>query len=195
MAASRKIFLRAFEIPRRCVSSAACRLRNPLWAQQSRQPARPQYIIERIEFIGNRRIQRDTLLARIFSRAGDPYTEEAVRRDFQALWNTQFFEDIRLEVEDSPEPADGKILVYYVTERPIIRRIEYKGNKSVTESDILDAFKDKKVGLSVESQFDPTKIKRAEVVLKDCSRRTGVNSHRKADIRTNRGDQCRETRL
>ncbi len=52
------------------------------------------------------------------------------------------------------------------SERPIIRRIDYKGNKSITESDILDAFKDKKVGLSVESQFDPTKIIHAEVVLK-----------------------------
>jgi len=126
----------------------------------------PQYVIEKIEFIGNRRIQRDTLLARIFSRAGDPYSPEAVRRDFQALWNTQFFEDIRLEVEDSANEPNAKLLVFYVTERPIIRRIEYKGNKSITESDILDAFKDKKVGLSVESQFDPTKIKRAEVVIK-----------------------------
>jgi len=78
-----------------------------------------------------------------------------------------FFEDIRLEVEDSPTNPNAKILVYYVTERPIIRRIEYKGNKSITESDILDRFKERKVGLSVESQFDPTKIKRAEVVLKE----------------------------
>ena len=89
-----------------------------------------------------------------------------MRRDFQALWNTQFFEDIRLEVEDNPDQPNGKIVVFYVQERPIIRRIEYKGNKSITESDILDAFKDRKVGLSVESQFDPTKIKRAEVVIK-----------------------------
>ena len=89
-----------------------------------------------------------------------------MRRDFQALWNTQFFEDIRLEVENDPDNPNGKIVIFYVTERPIIRRIEYKGNKSITESDILDAFKDKKVGLSVESQFDPTKIKRAEVVIK-----------------------------
>ena len=94
------------------------------------------------------------------------YSDEAVRRDFQALWNTQFFEDIRLEVENDPNNPNGRIVVFYVTERPIIRRIEYKGNKSVTESDILDAFKDKKVGLSVESQFDPTKITRAEVVIK-----------------------------
>ncbi|MGH9682614.1 MAG: outer membrane protein assembly factor BamA [Candidatus Acidiferrales bacterium] len=143
---------------------------NPLWAQQpeqSPQASGPQYIIERIEFVGNRRVQKDTLMARIFSRPGDPYNVEAVRRDFQALWNTQFFEDIRLEVEDSPDQPNAKILVFYVKERPIIRRIEYKGNKSITESDILDAFKDKKVGLSVESRFDPTVIKRAEVVIKE----------------------------
>jgi outer membrane protein insertion porin family len=130
----------------------------------AQRPPGGQGIILRIEFQGNHRIQRDTLLARIFSRPGDPYSEEAARRDFQSLWNTQFFEDIRLEVEDTPE---GKILVFYVKERPIIRRIEYKGNKSVSESDILDRFKERKVGLSVESQFDPTKIKRAEVVLKE----------------------------
>ncbi len=143
---------------------------HPLWAQQpdqATQASGPQYIIERIEFVGNRRVQKDTLVARIFSRPGDPYNVEAVRRDFQALWNTQFFEDIRLEVEDSPDQPNAKILVFYVKERPIIRRIEYKGNKSITESDILDAFKDKKVGLSVESRFDPTVIKRAEVVIKE----------------------------
>ena len=70
------------------------------------------------------------------------------------------------------------MVVFYVTERPIIRRIEYKGNKSITESDILDAFKDKKVGLSVESQFDPTKITRAEVVMKSCWPRTATSSPR-----------------
>ncbi len=137
-----------------------------LSAQQSQEPGGPQYIISRIEFDGNRRVQRDTLKARIFSREGDPYSPEALHRDFQALWNTQFFEDITLDVEDSPDVPNGKIVIFHVKERPIIRRIEYKGNKSITESDILDAFKDKKVGLSVESQFDPTKIMRAEVVLK-----------------------------
>jgi len=123
--------------------------------------------IERIEFQGNRRIRSETLRARIFSRPGDPVSEEALRRDFHALWNTQYFEDIRLEVEDSADKPNQKIIIFYVTERPIIRRIEYKGNKSVSESDILDRFKDRKVGLSIESQFDPTKIKKAEVVLKE----------------------------
>ena len=167
-AASGKTFLRPLHLLM-VVYLCALASGQSLSAQQpqgGQEANGPQYVIEKIEFIGNRRIQRDTLLARIFSRPGDPYTPEAVRRDFQALWNTQFFEDVRLEVEDSANEPNAKLLVFYVTERPIIRRIEYKGNKSITESDILDAFKEKKVGLSVESQFDPTKIKRAEVVIK-----------------------------
>ena len=130
------------------------------------QAAEGQPFIERIDFEGNRRIRRDTLQARIFSRAGDPYNEETLRRDFQALWNTQFFEDVRLEVQDGDKP-NGKIIIFIVKERPVIRRIRYEGIKSISESDILDRFKERKVGLTVESQFDPTKIKKAEVVLKE----------------------------
>ncbi len=129
--------------------------------------AQQQFVIDRIDFIGNRRVRSDTLSARIFSRKGDVYNEETLRRDFQALWNTQFFEDVKLRVEDSPNNAHGKIIIFDVKERPQIRRIRYDGNHSVSESDILDRFKERKVGLSVESQFDPTKIKKAEVVLKE----------------------------
>jgi len=129
--------------------------------------SKQQFVVERIEFIGNRRVRNDTLKARIFSREGDNYNEDTLRRDFQALWNTQFFEDVKLRVEDSPRKANGKVIVFEVKERPQIRRIRYDGTHSVSESDILDRFKERKVGLSVESQFDPTKIKKAEVVLKE----------------------------
>jgi len=134
---------------------------------QQNQPPSNMPTIAQIRFDGNRRIRTETLQARIFSRVGDPYNEDALRRDFQALWNTQYFEDIRLEVQDSPDKPNGKIVTFYLVERPIIRRIEYHGIKSITESDILDRFRDRKVGLSVEGQFDPTKIKKAEVAIKD----------------------------
>jgi outer membrane protein insertion porin family len=137
-----------------------------------------QAVVQRVEIIGNRRVPRDTLRARMFVREGDAYDEAALRRDFQALWNTQYFEDIRLEVEDSPDRPNARIIVFYVKERPIIRRIEYckmpetlgaecKKFESIPESEILDRFKERKVGLSVESSFDPTRIKKAEVALKE----------------------------
>jgi outer membrane protein insertion porin family len=134
---------------------------------ESGQQNEGQPFVERIDFEGNRRIRRDTLQARIFTRQGDPYNEETLRRDFQALWNTQFFEDVKLEVQDSPDKPNGKIVIFIVKERPAIRRIRYEGIHSISESDILDRFKEKKVGLTVESPFDPTRIKKAEVVLKE----------------------------
>jgi outer membrane protein insertion porin family len=138
---------------------------NSLPEAQGRAPG--AYVVEKIEFIGNRRVRSDTLRARIFTREGDAYSEETLKRDFQALWNTQFFEDVKLRVEDSPSRPDGKIIIFELKERPTIRRILYVGNHSVSESDILDRFKERKVGLTVESQFDPTKIKKAEVVLRE----------------------------
>ncbi len=122
-----------------------------------------QDLIVDIKPHGNRRIPAETIKARIFSKAGDVYDPAAIERDFNALWNTGYFEDIRFEREQS---AKGWILHIYLKERPTIREINYVGLNAVSTSDVLDRFKERKVGLSVENQYDPTKIKKAEVTLK-----------------------------
>lgn len=139
-------------------------LQNPAPAAK---PAHQSPYIEHIEFYGNLTYPRDMLLARIFSRAGDPYDPSALRRDFHALWNTGYFSDIKLIVQKDPKNPNGRIVIFYVTERPVIRRIRYVGNKSVSESDILTAFQKAKVHLSVEDRFDPTNIERAAYVIKE----------------------------
>ena len=151
-----------------CVWASALLFFAPVLAAQAPSPAQASApIIERVDFVGNRRIPRDTLNSKIFTQAGQPYSEERLRHDFQALWNTQYFQDIRLEIENSPDKPNEVIVVFYVTERPMIRHIKYKGISSISESDILDRFKERKLGLTVESSFDPTKIKRAQVLIKE----------------------------
>ena len=113
---------------------------------------------------GNRRIPADTIRARMFSRAGDVYDQQALERDFNSLWNTGYFDDLRIEREQTPK---GWIIHVYVKEKPTIRDIKYEGLSSVSQSDVLDKFKERKVGLSQESQYDPTKVKHAEVVIKE----------------------------
>jgi outer membrane protein insertion porin family len=120
--------------------------------------------IEQILFRGNRRVVSSTLRARIFTHDGDVYDETALERDLMALWNTGFFDDIRIESTDG---KNGKIVTFYVREKKLVRSIDYKGLSSVQTSDVLDEFKKRKVGLSVQSQYDPVVIKRAEVVLTD----------------------------
>jgi outer membrane protein insertion porin family len=116
------------------------------------------------QVIGNRRIPKESVLARLFSHQGDLYDPAIVERDFNSLWNTGYFENIRIERVDTPACVQ---LVIYVQEKPTIREINYTGLNAVSQSDVLERFKKEKVGLTVESQYDPTRIKRAEVVLRD----------------------------
>jgi outer membrane protein insertion porin family len=137
----------------------------PKTPEQNQLPAVGANVIEAIQFRGARRVPQDTLRAMIFSKVGDVYNEETLRRDFMALWNTNRFDDISLETEKGER--GGIVVTFVVTERPVIRDIKYEGAKSVSTSDILDRFKERKVGLTVESMYDPNVVNRAAVVLKE----------------------------
>ncbi len=147
-------------------------------AAQATDAAQNPDTIYQIRVIGNRRIPKETILARLFTHPGDTYDPVSIERDFNSLWNTGYFEDLRIERDDSDK---GVILDVFVLEKPNIREINYKGLNSVSQSDVLDRFKKEKVGLSVESQYDPTKIKQAETVLKQLLAEHG---HQFATIRT-----------
>jgi outer membrane protein insertion porin family len=137
-----------------------------------------QGIVEDIRVHGNRRVPAETIRARMFTRPGDVYDQAGMERDFHSLWNTGYFDDLRIEREESPK---GWIVHVYVKEKPTIREIKYIGLNAVSQSDVLDKFKELKVGLSQESQFDPTHVKRAEVVLKEL---LAAHGHQFATITT-----------
>jgi outer membrane protein insertion porin family len=136
---------------------------KPEEAQKPAPTGRPTAdIVEDIEFRGARRVRQDTLKALIVTKKGDRYDDEILHRDFMAIWNTGRFDDLRIEREPG---KDGWIIRFVVVERPVVRTIKYEGNKSVTQSEILDRYKERKVGLVVESQYDPNKVQRAKNVL------------------------------
>jgi len=106
----------------------------------------PDIIVEIVPH-GNRSVPSDVIRAHVFTRVGDIYDSAAIERDFNSLWNTGFFEDIRFEREATPK---GWILHIYVKEKPRIKEINYVGINAISKSDILDRFKQDKVALSVE---------------------------------------------
>jgi outer membrane protein insertion porin family len=127
---------------------------------------------------GNRRIPADTIKHNMTTRRGDVYDQAGLERDFNALWNTGYFDDLRFEREQT---SKGWVVYVYVKEKPTIREIKYEGLNSISQSDLLDKFKERKVGISQESQFDPTRIKKAEVVIKEMESSHG---HQYATVRT-----------
>ncbi len=125
----------------------APKLEAPKPATEEAKPNQPiENVIESIEFRGARRVPQDTLRATDLHQERRPVRPEQLHRDFMALWNTGRFDDIRMEREPG---RTGWIITFVVTERRVIRSIKYDGMKSITISEILDRFKERKVGLSV----------------------------------------------
>src|SRR6516225_5542939 len=135
---------------------------TPARAQVLQRPAPGR--IEAIEIRGNRRIPGDTIKYNIQTKAGDTLSPEVIRRDIKTLYAQGYFDDIRVDQEDGKN--GGVIVVFTVKEKPLIRSIDFAGINAISKSDILDKLKERKVGISQESPFDPSRVKKVEGVIK-----------------------------
>ncbi|MBP1610030.1 MAG: surface antigen, partial [Acidobacteria bacterium] len=119
--------------------------------------------IERIEIKGNRRIPEDTIRFYIQTKPGELYSPTRLASDVRSLYASNFFENVEVQERDG---ESGKVITFTVDEKLLIRSIQYIGNSSLTESEILEAYKENKVGLVPDSQFEYRKVMLAERILK-----------------------------
>ena len=126
-----------------------------------------QRLVESVEITGNRRLRRDDILYYVQTRPGDPYNEQQVQRDFQSILALGFFDKTATRVYTEEGERGGVKVVFEVRELPIIRDLQFSGLKSVPESDVLKTFRERRVGVSKESIYDPVKVNNASRVLKE----------------------------
>ncbi|HEY2962774.1 MAG TPA: outer membrane protein assembly factor BamA [Pyrinomonadaceae bacterium] len=126
-----------------------------------------QRLVENVDIIGNRRLRKDDILYYIQTRPGDVYNVEQVQRDYQTLLSLTFFDKTATRVLTENGPRGGVNIIFEVKELPIIRDMTFDGLKSVQESDVLKAFREKRVGVSKESTYDPVKVRNAMRVIKE----------------------------
>jgi len=136
-------------------------------AGQVQAQAQPQRLVENVEVIGNRRLRKDDILYYIQTRPGDPYNEAQIQRDYQTLLSLNFFDKTATRVFTENAPRGGVNVVFEVKELPIIRDMTFDGLKSVQESDVLKAFRERRVGVAKENVYDPVKVRNAMRVIKE----------------------------
>src|SRR5882724_11253332 len=136
-------------------------------ASRARAQQPQQQLVEEVDIQGNRRLRKDDILYYIQTRPGDPYNAEQVARDLQTLNALGFFEKTETKVTTDVAPRGGIRVTFWVKELPIIRDIQFDGLKSVTESDVLKTFRERRVGVSKEAIYDPVKVRNAVRVLKE----------------------------
>src|SRR5712691_12323481 len=118
-------------------------------------------VVENVDVIGNRRLRKDDIVYYIQTRPGDTYSDAQVARDLQTILGLGFFDKVATKVSTEIGPRGGINVIFEVKELPIIRDIQFEGLHSVAESDVLKAFREKRVGVSKEAIEDPVKIKDA----------------------------------
>src|SRR5215211_1256289 len=130
---------------------------TPGYAQQTQ----PQRLVESVDIIGNRRLRKDDILYYIQTRPGDPYNVDQVQRDYQTLLSLTFFDKTATRVFTEDGARGGVNVIFEVKELPIIRDLTFDGLKSVQESDVLKAFRERRVGVAKENIYDPVKVRGA----------------------------------
>jgi outer membrane protein insertion porin family len=95
-------------------------------------------------------------------------TEQTMLSDFKALWNTNFLEDLSIEVTEHTfeNGVVGKILTYNMEERERVKIVDYQGSKQIDRTKIDEKLRERNVELRLDSFLDESVIRRVEGVLR-----------------------------
>ena len=84
-----------------------------------------EQVINEIRVLGNKRIERATVISYLKINKGDEYDTDKIDESLKSLFNTGLFADVNFKNKDN-------VLIIRVTENPIINRISFEGNKRLT---------------------------------------------------------------
>src|SRR3989338_2796453 len=95
----------------------------PVRAEEPAVPApeaAPVREVKAVEVQGNHLIATATILAKVKTRPGNPFSQEILDEDIRRLYATGFFIDVATEIRD----VEGGVLVRFVLkERPVVAGI------------------------------------------------------------------------
>ncbi|OGX29201.1 MAG: outer membrane protein assembly factor BamA [Omnitrophica WOR_2 bacterium RIFCSPHIGHO2_02_FULL_67_20] len=114
--------------------------------------------IAAVDVSGARVVAKDTILAKVQTKAGSPYQGAVISEDIRRLFALGYFTDVRADVEETPE---GLKLIFVVAEKPVIDAIRIEGNRFLGHARVLELFAVKEGAL-----YDPRKVKEGIDLIK-----------------------------
>ena len=109
-------------------------LAERLGARLSEALERP-FTVASVGVYGNKRVDTDAILAVISTRKGARFDPKTIAKDIKAVYGMDFFDDVQVDVEDTPA---GKKVTFLVREKPSIRKVLVRGNKKIKTDKITD---------------------------------------------------------
>jgi len=106
--------------------------------------------VKNVIFEGNKFISTQKLLLLIKSKSGADYSEEVLREDVKRLAETGYFADVSCSVQSE---EDGTVVIFRVKENPVIKEIQFTGNRQIKTADLS-----KKLGVEKDTLWDESKF-------------------------------------
>jgi outer membrane protein insertion porin family len=91
--------------------------------------------IDSIKVEGNKRIDKEAILAAIQSKEGDKLDQDVLDKDLRTIYKMGYFTDVNIDVEDAKE---GKVVIFKVAEKPSIGSIVFSGNREFDDDDLKE---------------------------------------------------------
>lgn len=151
------------------------------------QPPAAPPVVRRIDVEGNARIPADQILAAVTeTKVGETLNDETIRADVRAINDLGWFTDVSARLDSEP---GGVVVIFLVTENPVIAEVVIEGNTVVSATEIQAA-----LGLLVGEVLNLRKLRDGARAVQKLYEEKGFALARVADLGilpTDRPDQAR----
>jgi outer membrane protein insertion porin family len=105
----------------------------------------------------------------------DESVETRIRDDFHRLWNTNFLDNLWIEVRDYTfaNGVVGKIVLYNMEERQRVKIVDYVGSKKIETTKIDEKLKEAEAQVRLDTFIDPGLIRKVEGIVRDMMKEKG----------------------
>ncbi len=142
-------------------------------------------VIIKIIIKGNKRIEADAIKRVIVAAPGDFFLSKNLSNDLKAVYSMGYFEDVRIEAENTPK---GKIIYFKVKEKPTIHRIIIKGNSSRFDEKEIKENLNIKTG-SILNIFEVQKnVERIKALYKEKNYHNVKVDYKTVELKNNQAD-------
>src|SRR4029453_15276161 len=112
---------------------------------------------------GNSKIESESILKNVKTKAGSAFSRETVNEDLKALYALGYFSDVEVDKESV---SGGVKVIFRVKEKPLVSKISIEGTKEVSKEKVQAAIVQKPQQVLDENKIGQSKEKIKELYSK-----------------------------
>jgi outer membrane protein insertion porin family len=113
-------------------------------------------VVKEVRVQGLKSLEEKTIRSYIDLKPGDELSLEVVDDDIKRLFASALIEDVKVEKEPAPGEPGKVIVTYTISEKWMVRKVGFRGNKKISQDDIV-----KLVNIPEHSIYNPARVSEA----------------------------------